>query len=268
MTKGIWIALGLTMGSVSFAQVELTGPQQFPQFRGMSGLPGGGSAIRFDGSVGKGGAMALSTPVAYSLGNWKFVFGLSLLSIDGAIPPFSSTGSGATFLNSNGTATQAVGIHLTGDLMLTITNFIASTVGDSTTNYHLSYPIGNGASFAAGVQDITGEIGSAGDTFSPAEDGRSSRSFYAVATFPLGEKSFVSAGIGSLRFKRPFFNASTWVTDNVILFVEQDGYNWNGGFGWDLGGLGFEPIDDEANLFLHGGTVRGKYPFVGFAVSF
>lgn len=268
ISRSLTVLLCAALGSAAWAQAELTGPRQYPQFRGTSGLPGGGFAIRPDGTVGAGGAMALSSPVAFSLGHWKFWGGLSMLSTDGAIPPFSSRGSDAEFLRGNGTIWQSLGIQAGSVGRLTITNFIASWKLDNTTNYHFQFQLPDERiGVAVGIQDIAGSIGSAGDTFGAADE-RLSRSAYGVVTVPLGEKTWVSAGIGTERFRRPFGNVSTWVTPRIGLFAEHDGYNWNGGVGWDLGRTAWRFRDREGTAFASFGIVRGKYPIWSLGVAF
>src|SRR6476619_7261804 len=65
-----------------FTQSDLFGPGQFTQTREMSGLPGGSFGVLPDGTPSFKGAMALSTPIAYSLNNWHYAFGLKSVSPD------------------------------------------------------------------------------------------------------------------------------------------------------------------------------------------
>ncbi len=261
-----WLALvAATLTGPAFAQVNLTGPDQFPQFRGPSSLPGSGFPLRPDNKIGAPGALALSTPVGYSLGHWEGFVGLSFLSTDGRFPVYSGSGD---FINGNGTFWQMVGIKAGDSGYLTVSNVIVSRIGDNTTSYHFRPETNTGNwGFAIGVQDISGEIGSAGDTF-PAVDGRSSRSVYVVVTSQVGPSTFASVGVGTRRFRYGFANASHWFNDKIGLFAEWDGYNSNVGGTYMLGDMGFSAFGKRANGIMTLGIVRGEYPFWMVGVSF
>ena len=259
-----WLAF-VGIGSLSvfaFGQASVSGPDQFPQFRGYGGLPGNGMPILPNGLKGRGGATSISTPVGYSMQTWNFHFGGSVMSTNSGIPPFNGRSGGGEFFNGNGTIWMAGALKFDWWGTFTVTNVIVSGSGDNTTNYHLQFPKeGNTLAFAVGVQDITGEIGSAGDTF-PVEDQRTSRSFYFVTTEQFwGGKGYVSAGWGSRRFQKGFANASYWVKDDVVVFAEHDGFNFNGGVGYSLGrfGKGFGNHDMVGHMSL--GLIRGRHPF-------
>ena len=81
----------VAMAAMALGQAELIGRDQYPQFRGMSALPGGGFPLRTNNQIGSRGAFALSTPIGYSLGHWEGFMGGSLLSPKGGIPPFCNS---------------------------------------------------------------------------------------------------------------------------------------------------------------------------------
>lgn len=249
-----------------FAQVELTGPNQYPQFRGVSGLAGGGIPLRPENKVGGKGAVALSTPIGYALGHWKFFAGFSLLSTDGAFPPFSN--SGGDLLAGNGTLFEVGSFYIKGLGHITASQMNVSGRGDNTSNYSLRIPLGNDKiGWSIGVQDVTGTIGSAGDTF-PVEDRLNSQSVFTVLTYQVADGTYVSAGVGSRRFKYGFANASHWVNDRLGFFLEHDGYNFNGGACWMLGSLKMDVVGSDVIGIATVGTVRGKYPYWTIGVSF
>src|SRR5579885_55373 len=70
----------LCLASLGFAQSELIGPGRFPETREMSGLPGGSFGVLPDGTPSFRGAMALSTPIAYSLDHWHWAAGINSTS--------------------------------------------------------------------------------------------------------------------------------------------------------------------------------------------
>ncbi len=266
--RPLFLLASACAATAGFAQVELIGRDQYPQFRGASGLPGSGAPVRPVGGIGLGGAWSLTTPIAYSLGHWQFFFGGSLLSTDGAIPPFAKNGGNAEALNSNGTFWQMGGFKF-GDVGdLTLANMFVSTEGDNGSNVHFRFNLGNPrVGFAAGIQDTAGQVGSAGDVF-PADDVRTSRSAYGVVTLAVGEKSFVSAGWGTRRFEKGFASATHWVSDRWAVFTEFEGKHWNVGAGYGFGYAGFSVRGSRAEGFMSFGTVRGKYPFWSVGVGF
>lgn len=266
--KGMMSIVAVAVSAVAFGQADIAGPQQYPQFRGLSGLPGGGFPLTYDGRIAYGGAMGLSTPVAYGLGHWRVIGTFSFLATEeGGFPLLS--GSGGELFAANGTATQGFGIYAKGVGHFSIINMIVSTRGDNTTNYQLSIPVSGDERtvLALGIQDVSGQIGSAGDTF-PVEDRRLSRSGYVVLTTPLGEWGNVSGGWGTERFRRPFVNVSGWVDQRTVLFVEQDGYNVNAGGAYLVPMNGLSLYGREATLTVNASLVRGKYPNLAFTLSF
>lgn len=262
-------ALVIATTTIASAQAELVGPDQYPQLRGLSGLPGGGFPISPYGGIRPGGAFAHTTPVAYHLGHYQFAINASFLSTDGAIPPWTKSGGGGEFLQSNGTLVQLMGLKAgaTGDF--TFGNMIVSSKGDNGANIHFRFRLPNEKyGVAVGIQDIAGQIGSAGDTIAPEIDYRLSRSAFVVFTTTLNESTHLSVGTGTRRFQKGFANASTWITPRLGTFIEFEGSHWNGGLMYGFGDLGFSPFQRNASGFMTFGTVRGKYPFWSVGVAF
>jgi hypothetical protein len=254
----------------AMAQKELVGRNQFPQFRAMSGLSGSTFPVGKDGLPDYRGAMGLSTPIAYSLSKWSFVAGLGSLSFDTNLRfPSGRDGQRST----NGTAQFMVGVTLGQAGDLTVSYMVLSGIMDNALNLQFTPGRQEGkVRYSVGVQDIGGGGGSAGEKH-PA-DGESSRSFFTVTTFEVDDKTHVSLGTGTRRFKSIFGNVSTSLGPNMKATVEYDAFNWNFGVAYRLGALqriGRETYDKpartaDAHLFV--GLVRGKLLFWGLNISF
>src|SRR4051812_1650736 len=101
-----WIVGFVSLGSVAQCQSELMGPSRFPETREMSGMSGGCFGVLPDGTPSIRGAMAISTPIAYSLNNWHWAGGLNATST-------SSKFSGLDF-KPHGTASSGTGELMVG----------------------------------------------------------------------------------------------------------------------------------------------------------
>lgn len=268
LQKYLGLAILVCIPGITQAQSDLIGPDEYPQFRGVSGLPGGGFPVRPESGIGLGGAFALSTPVAYSLGHYEFFAGGSMLSTGSNIPPFSGGGgNGGDLFSANSTLWQMVGVKAGKVGWLTVSNMIVSSKRDNGTNYHFKFNIPNSKiGIAVGIQDIGGQIGSAGDIYKQA-DTKLSRSAYVVGTTPLGDRSYLSLGIGTRRFFKPFGSVSTWLTPRLGAFAEYEGREWNVGGLYGLGKFRFLK-DRPAESFTSFGIVDGKYPYWSIGMKF
>jgi hypothetical protein len=248
----------LALSTSSFAQKEIIGFHQYPQFRNMLGLPGSGFMIMRDGTVDYRGAMSLSTPVAYGLKGNTWVIGGGSLSKD-MTPRFPRTGKNDDLnAGANGTAQVMYGIDLKQAGTLTPAILFVSGHGDTAFNLQYTAPPlkDQPITLAAGVLDIAGGGGASGQ--GQPGDGDSSTSFYGVATYTVDRwDAHVSLGVGSRRFDGIFGNASISIAPNVKGYIEYDTFNWNAGVGW-LVPLS-KSIEKQRSLILHVGVVRGKY---------
>lgn len=255
------------LATVSFAQEPLTGLGQFPEWRTLSGLPGGGFGVKADGTPSLRGAFALSSPIAYSLGNRHVALGISNVSFDHQLRlPARSQG------NSNGTMWAMLGLggESWGDLTVggTIISIPHGFPGRNALNLQYTPPVHVGpVKFGVGMQDVTGNAGSSGEALENKIGRGHSNSAFAVATADLGNGVFLSAGTGTQRFRRSFVNGSASVTDRFKVFLEHDGFNFNYGVATELGPLlGGESEDaNRGSVVMMLGLVRSRY--LGWSVN-
>ena len=250
----------------AFAQSELSGKDQFPEFRTLSGLVGGGFGVKLDGSPSFGGAMALSTPIGPSLGPGRFAFAAGSTSDNHTLRFFNTS-------RSNGTLSGMFGIGSPiGNL--TVGGMVLSSLGDNVLNLQFSPRLNTpDFSLGIGVQDVFSTGGSNGQAIDNATGGGNSRSIYAVGTTKFAEGGYVSFGIGTRRFRNGFSNVSYNVVPFLKGIAEYDGFNWNYGVGVNLGSFNIGSAsngDTERKLNATGflGLVRGKYPTWTLSLSF
>jgi hypothetical protein len=201
----------------------LTGSQQFPQFRNLSGLAGGGYGVDINGRPSLEGPVAYSTPVAYVLGHDHFFVAGAKTSYS-AKPQFKSVLTDGTVIGTFG--------HTFGNVNVTVTDMLLSEQNDQAFNFQFEYipPASSRWAASVGVQDAGGGGGSAGNSF--PDDGRSSRSVFAVATYRTelsARPLYLSAGMGTNRFKRPFGSISYPLAPHLRAWMEHDGYGFNTG---------------------------------------
>lgn len=267
MRRAAFAPLLLALVAGASAQSELTGEGRYPQFRGLSGLPGGGFGVSPDGRLGVNGAMAFSTPVAYSLRPGRGALAYSSISRDGNFR-FGNSGSGDANTDANGSLTAMYGLDLRVG-HLTVGALAFSGLFDTGLNAHFT-PDQNErpVQFGFGVQDIAGEGGTAGGGIPGDTD--NSTSTYVVGTAALRGGVYVSAGIGTARFRHLFASASVPAFKRARFLVEHDGFNLNAFLAYspDFGRRDEfgEELEGGATLLL--GLVRGKYATFAVALHF
>ena len=258
------------------AQSNLVGRFSYPQFRGLSALPGGGFGVRPDGTPSIDGALAFSSPIAYALRPGRFVLAFSSISRDGR---FRFKGSGKDLnVDANGTGAILYGTDLKVG-RLTVADMIYSGQLDNGYNLQFTpkqedeYDEEHGGfrplQFALGVQDLFGDGGTSGDTSGAdpaldAADRRSSTSVYGVATYALPRGVYASAGIGSGRFRFGFGSVSAPAFRRTRLAIEHDGFNFNVI-------LAYSPplkFAREGGATFAIGVVRGQYATFSAALHF
>lgn len=252
------IGLGVALVSTAAAQVNF-GPETYPHFRGMSGLPGGGFGVMPDGSTSLMGAMAISTPVGFSLRDWHGTVGGESLS-------YTKSFSGINILpRSNSFSSDGVGQIMTGYGgrwgAVSLSYELLSTLLDHAWNVQYELPLpGKGYGVSVGVQDITDHGGAQGEGISPAGHNPTSRSYYAVGTVEISKGLYASLGKGDIRFKNGVFgNASYSVTPRVKLVGEYDTFGWNYCVAYGCGRIkGFLPPGHQIEPILSAGFVGGN----------
>lgn len=255
--------MALALFQAASAQSELAGRHQYPQFRTLSGLPGGGFGVLPSGKPGVAGAAALTTPIGYTLGTGDYALGA--FNTGSNLNPFEFDFAGNSREQTNGTGFFMFGLSHKG-FRLTSGVTLLSTHGDTAFNFQLSPPNLGKLGVAVGVQDLSGGGGASGTFFSGDKD--SSRSLYGVATYEFAQRAYVSLGVGDRRFHGGFGNVSVPITERARAMVEYDGFNFNGGVFYGTGkGLRVGPNDARSELGFFLGLVRGKYATIGATLT-
>jgi hypothetical protein len=258
------LAMGLGPSQPAQSQTQ-RGKGQFPQFRNLSGLPGGGFAVTPEGAPDVRGALSLSTPIAYSLTDSRIVVQYASQSNDRRFRFDSPRQEGIRGTNATGTAMIGLPID---DWRVTLTGMFLSSDHDSVLNVHVQPPLG-GKDWAVGfgAQDFFSTGGAAGTNHPNDRD--LSRSLYAVGTYRFAEGIYVSGGVGTERFKKGFVGASAPVGDSARVSLEQDGYGFNGFALYEVKAL--ERVSGtkrDARVLLGVGLVKMKHPVWSVGLSF
>jgi hypothetical protein len=155
-----------------------------------------------------------------------------------------------------------------GAFNLAGTFFMKSGSLDQVFNVQAQYipPEGSRWVFSAGVQDVQGRGGSAGE--SQLTDEATSASIFYVATYRLDTRVrpvYLSFGWGTHRFARPFYSASYQALEPVRVWIEQDGYGINYGLTYAVQtGKGRRAPELTATL----GMQKGRYFLLGIGLGF
>ncbi|MBV6458514.1 MAG: hypothetical protein HONBIEJF_01644 [Fimbriimonadaceae bacterium] len=257
---------GLILAPIlALAQNELTGKDLFPQFRVLSGLPGGGFGIGKDGVPSINGALAFTTPIGYSLGARRFAVTFGSVSFDRRFRALDSGGSNTQGGSGNGTLAAMAGFEIPRWGRITISHTYLSSIGDNAQNLQWQLPLRlrhDTLGVSIGVQDITGKGGSSGENL--PGDGASSRSFFVAGTIKAGP-GHLSAGIGTRRFRNGFASYSVPLANRFNALLEYEGWHWNAGLAIRLGEIGGNPRVQAVSTF---GLVRGKYAFWNLSFAF
>lgn len=258
MRSKLLIGLLALAPAFSLAQEGMSGQSQYTSQRSLSGLSGGGFGVLPDGSVRFGGAIALSTPIGYTIGRRTLVFSAANLSYD-RTPRFIETLPGVNDTNpkANGTASGVLGMStrhgnfMIGGLM---------TTGDLDTSLNLQWSPKQsvaGWGIAFGVQDAFSTAGANTGPIQQTLGSGNSRSYFLAATRPTDSRTWVTVGFGSQRFSGPFGNVSRLVSPGIQAIGEFDGFGFNLGTAFHIGSgsLAQRPVDWTATASL----VRGRY---------
>lgn len=199
------------------------------QYRNVSPLPGGGTALNAQGEPDGYGAVQINIPVAYTP-HWGY---LNAAIYNGAHP-----GAGE---NSNGSGILAMGFG--GRPSLYISGMQVSHIWQEAKAVSLQTTLinekGNVPAIAFGVQDLLNK-----------EHSTTGRTYYGVATKSIqlaGRPAFVSLGFGDSRFlNQPFGGLSVPLGDKWNAIAEYDGFQPNVG-------ATFRPYGRYGNLTILGG---------------
>lgn len=265
MTRITLLAGLLLVASRATGQSGLFGPGQYPQFRSLSGLSGGGYALRSDGSPGFDGAMAFSTPIGYSLSDWHFAATGSTMSDHGFFR-LPNLNPNAAHIDSNSKLNASLGASLGKFGSLTGGVTLISAVLDTAFNLQYQVPWKyRGIGLSAGVQDI---VGKRTDRAENVPNPRGSRSFYAVATLPLADGIYASGGWGDRRFEKGFASLSAPVGNRVKVILEHDGFAFNEMVAFDMRLLRCLRTRRTPETVLTVGYIRGQYAFFALSAAF
>lgn len=257
MRRLLWVSCLLLLSAFGLAQDELIGLSRFTETRMMSGLPGGSFGVLRSGRPSFRGAMALSTPIAYSLGAGHWAAGLNATS---SSMQFSGLDTKPSGRSSSGTGEIMAGVPTPWGALTLSAMFISVHLDETTFNAQFTPTQSGPVTWAVGVQDIF----KTSHTFRPREP-RSSTSPFVVATANPVEGGYVSLGYGNQRFGGIFGNVSQTFGPWKAL-AEYDTYNWNYGIAHKVGTFRGFGRDIEATAFA--GYIRGKYATWSLTFSF
>ncbi len=247
---------------------RIAGPGSYPQFRSLAGLPGSGFGVTKAGELSFNGAMSISTPVAYSLSNFNIFIGGGIFSGNSKFRFDTTEGQ---LLKSNGTLVGMIGIPLGKFGSLTATHMVLSTKGDNSQNFHWQLPFEQkNINFGIGVQDISGQGGTEGQTSGPSGfDPGESRTYYGVVTYNLENGHSASLGFGDGRFKGRFFASANYLaTPRIKLIAEWDTFGLNSGLAYDLGKITSIGNGRDARATISAGFLDFHHAYWTFGVSF
>jgi hypothetical protein len=235
-----------------------TGAEQFYEFRDLSGLSGAGYGVNEEGYRSLSGPIALSTPVAPTLGHnmWQFEIG-----------KLSNTNSFAWGnYHTNGTIYATWG-NTYRNINIAVSDMVLDSEGAQSTNLQVQLipPANSRWSLSAGVQELFGANKSAGNN--DPNDQRSSRSVFGVATYRVMDGAhafYVSGGIGTRRYKNSFASMSIRVIPCIRYYAEFDGFVVNQGLVWSH----LFSKDGRYSVDAHLGFTDGKYPTMGVGFGF
>jgi hypothetical protein len=240
-------------------------PGQFPHFRDLSGLPGAGFGVTVQGLPSIEGAMAISTPIGFSLANGYFDIGISARSVDNR-PDFFQLSSTTDDIGS-GTA-QVMGGFRTPIGTLTVSLQVLSRELDSVASAQLQLPIRwDHGGVSVGVQNIWNRPEAASQGVAGAND--LSRSFFVVSTYEFSKGDFVTIGKGDVRFQGVFGSVSVMPAKRFKLLAEYDTFGWNPAIAYSLGqipNLGSHYDKNEATVAfsliqMHRSTITVNFAF-------
>jgi len=241
------LAVGVVLGVGGVAQVIFPRPSDYPHFRGALGLPGGFFSIDWSGTPSRGGAITLSTPLGITLKDGEMIAGIASVSEDRTFRlPSGERGDNQV----NGDLWLTRGLEL-ANVRFSVGLRWLSAVGEHVITVQVSVPTPAESSVKVSVGSL--DPFGAGAAFH-SED---TRTVFAAATTRLGD-AFLTAGWGTLRFKRGFASLSGEAYRGVSVVVEHDGFGFNVGVGVEL----------DRHWHLFAGRLRNRNAVLGSAIRF
>jgi len=194
---------------------------RFPDFRFISGLPGGGYGVTPEGAPGFTGATQISIPVAYTPSGCSYIVAAHVgqLTDDFELDLYGD--------NVNGNLTLAVGLGKPGKGWY-VADMETSSGWESSYNVQkqLRAESDKGPALAVGLLDVLDQR-----EFSSLQGDTGARSLYVVGTKEIGSvdhATYLTAGVGTGRFhNRPFGGVSRRLCERATGMVEYDGYSGN-----------------------------------------
>ncbi len=246
------------LAALSSAQTRFAGKRQYPQARSLSGLAGGGTAVLPSGRPAIQGALALSTPIGYTLDRDSALLIGGTTSSSGSLKWFD--GDVATN-GSNGTAAIMFGTRL-GAIDVGVSLVQTSRLPeDRVVNLQFSPSHDTGRlGFSVGVQDLLDQ------TVTTPDYHESAQSLFAATTYEAGNGVFLSAGAGTKRFSKGFASLSAPLIRGTRAMVENDGFGWNYGVAMRLFDVPQGGSSAQASLFI--GSCQGRYTTWSLSLRF
>lgn len=264
MRKTILLAT-LATACLGHAQSDLFPLGQYPQFRTLSGLPGGGFGVDVNGNPSFKGAMSMATPIGYGLSNYHWAIVASNTS-DNELWRFPHLKGHSGSIDSNGKLAGMLGVRLGQYGSLTGAAVINSSVGDESYNFQYQTPVFfPKLGVSVGVQDLAGHRGAGAENVTNGN--QNSQSWFFASTYELPLGIHVSGGLGTKRFSKGFGSADLTVNDKFKVVLEHDGFNFNEALAYDLGHF-LVPGLKKASSSLMLGYVRSKYAFASINIAF
>lgn len=195
----------------------------------------------------RGGAITVSTPLGINLADGEMIGGIGSVSVDRNFRlPTGERGDNKT----NGDLWLTRGFEW-GDVRFSLGVRWLSAVGEQilAAQVNVPTPLDRSVKLSIGSLDPFG----AGAAFG-SED---TRTVFVASTGRVGE-AFVTAGWGTLRFKRGFASVSGQAYRGVSIVLEHDGFGVNVGVGVEL----------DRHWHVFAGRLRNRNAVLGSVIRF